>query len=293
MTESEGTSRIWIVRSAVLVALLVTVWFAGPRAYAVVSARLGGAPHGPQVDLERVGLRSAPNWLQGPLLERVLTDLEPILRGWVEFADDAAARLIRDRLALNPWVEAVAVRRVYPDRFALDIELRRPVVAVAADERVVALVSRDGMVMPPPTRRPDLPVVTVPRAIARGYVRPGETCKDPRVLCAAHVAVEWRDEVLPHVSDAPALLEVDANNLGGRFVADPRYSEIVIALERADGAPVWMHYGRAANDGGAVQAGTKAHVLGAMLAMRPGLEGLAGGDLRLRNRWKDCLVLAE
>ncbi|MCA8941278.1 MAG: hypothetical protein KDB80_01855 [Planctomycetes bacterium] len=290
MADSEATINPWFVRGAIGIALGLTVWLAGPRAVTVLKSRFGGAASGPAVDLSKVGIDRVPEWLRGPVLEQVLLDLEPTLSGAIGWHDESGCEALCAVLARSPWVADARLRRRYPDRFGLQVELRRPVLAVTADRRIRAMVAEDGFVLPPPPRVPDLPIVELPEGVVDATVREGEACGDPRVRCAVAVAIEWRDHVAPAVADAPALLEIDARNLGGRFIADPRYSEIAIALASADGGATWMQYGRSVEQGGAVDAETKAAILASVLAEFPGLRGLANGDLRLRNRWRDCLV---
>lgn len=270
--------------------MLATLWLAGPRAYAVVKSRLHGVTSGPVVELARVGVERVPDWLKGPVLEQVLLDLEPNLVGGVTFHDEAAARALCERVATTPWIAAAHIKRRHPNRFELVVELRRPVLAITADREVKALVAEDGVVLPAPPRVPDLPVVELPAGTVARVCRPGEVCADGRVICAIGVAIEWRDDVARRIERAPALLEIDARNLGGRYIADPRYSEVAIALASRDGGAAWMQYGRSEADGGAVDARTKADVLQQILDEFPGLHGLSNGDLRLRNRWRDHVV---
>ena len=73
------------MRGVVGVAFVLTIWLAGPRAYAVAKTRLTGASMGPPVALSRVGIDSVPTWLRGPVFEQVLADLQPILQRTIDF----------------------------------------------------------------------------------------------------------------------------------------------------------------------------------------------------------------
>lgn len=300
VTEEHRSPGLWIVRAVVGAALVITLWLAGPQAYTVLAARVGTALRdaGPSVAISQVGVLGSPDWLEGPVLERVLFDLEPVLRGRLGWYDEAGIAELKRLAELSPWVRSAVLRRREPGQFALDLDLRRPLLGVVSKSHLVALLDRDACVLPVPRRRPELPIVDLPEVLVESTMARGEVCADPMVVVAAHVAAEWMDQVLPRLaagasgaaSAPPRLLQIDANNLGGRFLADPHYSEVVVALEAADGATVWAHYGRAESDGGPVAAETKAWVLGQILADHPGLRGLGAIDLRLRNRWRDCLV---
>jgi hypothetical protein len=182
--------------------------------------------------------------------------------------------------------------RHFPDRFRVAIGVRRPRLDVVVDDRVVAMVDGDGIALPPSPTASGLPRTVVrqgPTAPAGG-VRYGAAFPDDRVLAAAAVAREWYEHVAPSLESPPELVEVDAANLGWRFIGDPEYSQVVVGVARADGGVVHLHYGLAWRQGGPVAAEVKAAVLAEMLAEHPGLLGLAGGDLRRRNLWRHCVV---
>ena len=157
------------------------------------------------------------------------------------------------------------------------------------------LVDRAGVCLPPSRKPSGLPRVVLtglpgyPAGGTREPVRLGMFHPDPVVRAAAAVAVEWRDEMVPLVPGAPPLVEVDASNLGFRFIAD--VSEVRVGLRRSDGEVVYLAYGRPP---GArlerVPVETKARVLKQILDHAPGLMGVRGGDLRFENRWRDWLL---
>jgi hypothetical protein len=281
-----------LCRVVVLVAFAATLCFAGPRALAVLARRSAvSAAAGPRVELGRAAVLETPEWLRGPLLASVLRTVEPELRGAIALTDEAQALELGRRLEQRPFVERATVARRYPDRFVLELRVRRPVATLCdADGAPQALVDADGRALPLPAGEIELPRILLRPALRLERLAAGEVVGDPRVLRAVKVVVEWRDRIVPEVAAAPRLCAVDASNLGHAFVADPETSEILVVLAGGTGEEVVFHYGRAGDDGGAVPAATKAWVLGRVLAAYPGLGGLAGGDLRLRNRWADCLL---
>ena len=86
------------------------------------------------------------------------------------------------------------------------------------------------------------------------------------------------------------LVEVDATNLGERWIVGVQYPEIRVVLARDDGELVSFAYGRPPDSPlPRVPARTKALVLDNIVRERPGLAGLVAGELRLARRWKDYL----
>jgi hypothetical protein len=200
--------------------------------------------------------------------------------------DEAAAVELSRRLRAVPWVRDVALERLFPDRFRIGVELRRPVLVVRAAAGADAVCAVDGTGICLPVADVDLPATTSSAAVELGRAHP-----DPAVVAAAAVAVEWAEEIAPHVPGAPDLVEVDATNLGYRFLADRRFSEVVVGLRGADGVAS-LAYGHAPGSAAPrVPLEVKRTVLRGMLAEFPGLSGLRGGDLRFRNRWRDWLIV--
>ncbi|MCC6670806.1 MAG: hypothetical protein IT458_07090 [Planctomycetes bacterium] len=284
---------VWVV---VLGAFVLTLWFAGPRAFAVVEARIragSAASRGPAVDLGLLAGLQPPQWLrdQPVLLRRILTDLEPALRGRIGVLDDEAAVTLRAALEQSGWVRSAQIVRVLPDQFEVHLDLRRPVLQVyVGDARLPAgHLDAGGAWLPGGGLDLGLPRTTVPvapAASAGGAVHP-----DPILVAAAAVAVEYREVIAPLVPGAPALVEVDATNLGYRYLRSrDTYSEVEIALRRADGGAAWFAYGHPPGSAyPRTEPAVLAEVLGKVLAAHPGLAGIERGDLRLRNRWQDWL----
>lgn len=291
-----SASARWAVRILVLGAFAATLWLFGPRAAAVLAARLQlGAENGPVVDLDRVGFVAQPEWMDRELLLSVSASLSPLLRNEVPILDEVAGRRLRDALVATPWVRAVGIDRVMPDRLRLQIDLRRPVLAVrGADGDPICLVDRDAIVLP--WVDTPLPVTFLHREGGAPVMacEPGRPAPDPRVRTAAAIAVEWRDELVPLVAACPSLVEVDATNLGERWLRGPSYPEVRVKLRRADGGNVIFAYGRPVDSAlPRVPVATKATVLANVLARYPGLTGLVAGDLRLPRRWADYLQPRE
>jgi hypothetical protein len=292
-THDHTSGRAWLARIVVWSAFVTVAWAFGPRAVAVLGSRIQqGVRASPLVELDHVGLVARPDWLDDALLVAVSRDLQPWLVGASPILDDAAARALVQGLGSVPWVEETRLERVYPDRFRVLFGLRRPVLAVRdAQSRPLCLVDRNGTALPwvDGARVP----TTVLRSeggsgTARG--RLGEPVGDDRVLAAAAVAVQWRDEIAPAVPGCPRLLEVDTTNLGLRWVRSPEYPEVRVSLARADGAPVVFGYGRPVGSAlPCVPCAQKARVLAAILTEFPGLQGLVAGDLRFPQRWRSWL----
>lgn len=283
----------WVARIVVVTAFVVTLWMCGPRAVQVLAARFDQAAAGsPPVALDRVGFAAQPEWMDKPLLLQVAAALSPWLTDEVPILDDASLQRLREGLRAVPWVRDVAMQRVFPDRLRLDLDLRRPVLGVRdCDGAPLCLVDREAIVLP--WVDTTLPVVCLYRdGNQQGSmtVVPGERCAVPRVRAAAAIALEWRDELAPLVKDCPRLLEVDATNLGEKWMRGPRYPEVRVKLARRDGAPVVFAYDRPVDSPlPRVPVKTKAEVLTQVLARYPQLDGLVAGDLRLSRRWADWL----
>ncbi|HEX6812568.1 MAG TPA: hypothetical protein VF384_13160 [Planctomycetota bacterium] len=271
----------------------LTLWLYGPRAAAVLAARFEQAvQHSPAVSLDRVGFVERPDWMDTPLLVAITTELSPWLADEVPILDEGSATRLREGLATVPWVREVAIERVFPDRFRLRIELRRPVLAVRdAAGAALCLVDRQATMLP--WVDTPLPVTTLHREAGWAPTMPvvvGETASEPRVRAAAAIAVEWRTELAPHVPDCPLLLEVDATNLHERWMVGPHYPEVRVKLRRNDGAGVVFAYDRPVDSPmHRVPVETKASVLAKILERHPGLQGLVAGDLRMSRRWADWL----
>lgn len=306
--------RIWVIRCVALLATIVVVWSFGPRAWTVLAAHIGpdgpdgsdgsdgsGVDHGPVVDLDRVGLRTAPAWLldNQALRRSVFEELSQHLRGEIGLLDPAAAQALTERLQGLSWVAAVRLAPV-SNRFTISLELRRPVLEVvpvgSAAGRVPAVyVTADGICVRRSTYDlasglPRCPVLDGPVRGSLPHFLLGRTHPDPRVLAAAAVAREFCDEMRPLVPGAPALVEVDASNLAYRLLDSQNVSEVRIALARRGGGVTRFDYGHPPGSPMLrVALADKASVLRRVLERYPGLAGLARADLRFVNLWEDWL----
>ncbi len=288
---SSPASR-WAVRAIVLGAFAATVWFCGPRAAAVLAAKFRrDAPSGPTVALDRVGFVDRPSWMNDEMLVAVAETLSPWLSDEVGILDEATARKLRDGLLTTPWVRQVRLQRSFPDRFQLDLSLRRPRLEVRdGGDQPLCLVDDEGVMLP--WMAADVPTLRLYReggATTMDVVH-GRRATERRVLVAAMVAAEWREQVAAEVPDCPRLIEVDATNLGEQWIRGVLYPEVRVLLARSDGAPVNFAFGRPPDSPlPRVPARTKTTVLQKVLREHPGLEGLTAGDLRLARRWADYL----
>lgn len=282
----------WTIRAVVLAAFAATLWFAGPRALDVVSARLdASARNSPLVELDQVGFVDRPEWLDKPLLLAVAASLSPWLSDQVPILDDATILALRDGLRSVPWVHDVRIERSFPDRLQVQLGLRRPVLAVREGSgQPLCLVDRDGRMLPWVDVSLPTTFLFAEGGAATMPVALGEIASDQRVRAAAAIAVEWRDELAPTVPRCPALLEVDATNLGERWLRGPGYPEVRVKLARTDGVGVVFNYDRPVDSPlPRIPVATKAAVLDNILRARPGLEGLVAGDLRFSRRWEEYL----
>ena len=292
-----SVAPLWTVRAVALGALCATLWFAGPRALDVVSARLSAsARNSPLVALDRVGFVERPEWMDKPLLLAVSAALSPWLSDEVPILDDATILALCDGLRSVPWVAEARVERAFPDRLQVQVGLRRPVLAVRdGGGQPLCLVDREGRMLPwVELALPSTFLFAEGGAVSMA-VAMGELAPDPRVVVAAAIAVEWRDELAPSVKpeagqQCPRLLEVDATNLGERWLRGPSYPEVRVKLARADGAAVVFNYDRPVSSPlPRVPVQSKATVLTNVLREHPGLSGLVAGDLRFSHRWADYL----
>ena len=298
----KSNQSLWAVRVCALAALAVTVWLCGPRAAAVLAARFGGtARPGPSVILDRVGVVDRPAWLQGRMLLSVAESLSPWLSDEIGILDEDASRRMRDGLLATPWVREVRVERVFPDRFRLHLKLRQPILAVlSADDEPLCVVDESGVMLPwaDADSASSLAQLQVPkmRLFRDGGNPPtmtvvyGAVSDEPRVHAAAAIVKEWREQLAPLVENCPALLEVDATNLGERWAIGLDYPEIRVHLQRRDGEAVVFAYGRPVDSNfSRVPVRTKATVLAKILGEHQQLGELVAGDLRFARRWIDYL----
>lgn len=288
----KSNQSLWTVRVFVLIAFATTVWFCGPKAAAVLAARFGGEVQpSPMVALDHVGFRERPEWLSDDMLVAVAESLSPWLSDQVGILDEPSARRMRDGLMSTPWVHEVGVERVFPDRFRLQLSLRRPILAVlSGDDEPLCLVDEFAVMLP--WVDSDLPRLRLYREGGRVTmpVQAGAMCSERRVRVAADIAKEWRDQIAPLVPSCPRLLEIDATNIGERWMIGPEYPEIRVHLKRGDGQPVVFGYGRPVDSVlDRVPVRSKAEVLVKILAQHEGLEELVAGDLRFARRWADYL----
>lgn len=287
-----STTSTWTARVLVLGAFAAIVWLFGPRAAEVLAARFDGAARpGPAVQLDQVGFLDRPAWMSDEMLLSVCETVSPWLSDQVGILDEATALRLRDGLVSSPWVREVRIERVFPDRFRIHLDLRRPSLAVhAGDDQPLCLLDERAVMLP--WSASDLPIVRLYRAGGSPTmaVSLGEQARDRRARVAAAIVSEWRRDVAPLVKDCPRLVEVDATNLGEQWVVGVQYPEIRVVLARRDGAPVSFKYGRPPDSAlPRVPARTKALVLDNIVREFEGLEGLTAGDLRLSRRWKDYL----
>ncbi|MFO1051736.1 MAG: hypothetical protein U1F36_05945 [Planctomycetota bacterium] len=292
------------MRVVILSALAVTLVIAGPRAWRVIESRLSmqtaqAAARSPLVATDRLGSIDAPAWLRGEVLHALLEDFEPRLKGAVHLLDEAGALALQDRLRQSSWVRSAKLSRVYPDRFKVHIELRRPVARMVGDRghglRTLVLFDEQGFAMPahevPLTELPEITLDGATPSFDFAALRGGEPCADRRVIAACAVAAEWDAQVAPQVHDCPRLRAIDPRNLDYQFAADSaQYARILVGLQRSDGQVAWFHHGLASIHGGSVDPKTRASVLQKILELHPGLEGIESGDLRLSNLWRNYLV---
>ncbi|MCA8947896.1 MAG: FtsQ-type POTRA domain-containing protein [Planctomycetes bacterium] len=286
----------WAARIFVVGGFALTVWLCGPRAVEVLAARYRqAAAQSPAIDLDQVGFVAEPDWLAGPLLLAISAELGPWLQNRIAILDEPACQQLEADLATSPWVREVAISRVFPDKFRLAVDLRRPVLGVQDGDGVLqCLVDRDGFALPPVET--ELPFVRLYREGGSPRVRAavGEAVGEPRVLAAIGIALEWRDELEPVVPDCPRLLEIDTTNLGERWMRGRSYPEVRVKLARDDGLAVICGYGRPVDSPlPRVATATKATVLTRILAKKPALRGLVAADLRFVNRWADYLQPRE
>ncbi len=294
-----GTSpRLRALQIVVLVAFVATVWFAGPKAYRVLAARLAPDPaRGPHVELDRVGFLAVPDWLDRSLLRSVATELSTVLTGEVALHDEAALRELRNRLTALPWVADASFQHSYPRGLRAEIVLRRPRLAVRIvrpgpdpeNVATTALVDDAGVWLPPVQTLTPLPYVSLPTLDTP--ITFGAACTDPFVRAALGVALEWTQHVAPLLRAAPTLVAVDPANLGRRYIADPARAQISVGLATADGTTAWFDYDHPVDAADPrVEPTVRANIVEQILGEYPGLRGLRGGDLRFVNTWRKYLL---
>ena len=142
----------------------------------------------------------------------------------------------------HPWVQRVrAVRKAFPNRVLLDVELRRPAAAVVASGMPLA-VDDHGVRLPIDFRIWPRGLQILPRILGvTGTVpEPGEAWKDPSVRAALGILQLLADS--RRVQKRLTVLGVDVSNYHGR--EDPNQCEnVVIGADHC-----LVYFGRAPDD---------------------------------------------
>lgn len=250
----------------------------------------------PLVEVGRVQPRRLPDWVDRDLFRVVMLELEPLLRGEVAAGSDEHAARLRDHVGSSPWLRDASVERGEGATYRLAYDLRRPELFLAETEDQFLYVADDGTVLPAPKIDLGLPSVMLESRGGHVLYSVDESGRidDPRVLAAIHVAQEWRDEIQPRLPEPIQLFSVDARNVGWRFVRDAAYSQVLVALGSEGSDPsesAWFQCGLAAVDGSVLDGQARAAILADMLQEYPGLRGIARGDFRLKNTWRQRLQL--
>lgn len=115
--------------------------------------------------------------ISGDLVGESLVALERSAGQWVGrsfFATDLSD--VKDRLEQRPWVESAAVKRVWPDRLAIEVREKKPL-AYWSDGR---LISRSGEIFAPPNPEVagKLPLLSGPDERVLDVIRMARTMAD-------------------------------------------------------------------------------------------------------------------
>jgi len=179
--------------------------------------------------------------------------------------DPRLTREISQAFEAHPWVRRVrSVRKEFPNRVLLDVELRRPAAAVLASGVPLA-VDDHGVRLPIDFRIWPRGLQILPRIIgvAGTVPEPGEAWRDPSVRAALgilHLLADSR-----RVQKRLTVLGVDVTNYHGR--KDPAQCEnVVIAADHC-----LVHFGRAPDDDplGELPPGEKIAKLEEFLVIEP------------------------
>jgi hypothetical protein len=173
-------------------------------------------------------------------------------------------------------------------------DLRRPEAWLLDAQGVARWLDHDAVWMP----RPDVPAAAEadyfghwPRLVggAVPVAQPGQPVADPSLVGAVLIAAEYRTRIRTVLRGAPRLLTVDGTNFGYRLRREPQSAEFRIVVEARDGSQVQLEWGHAPDckRWQVLPTDVKLEVLRKLLERFPGLEGVAGADLRARNRWLD------
>jgi hypothetical protein len=255
--------------------------------------RLGSVLTRPEfmVDPTRIALEERPSWWEGALARPFLKNLAECSSGPFSVFDAASARALSERWRQVPGVADVRLERVFPDRYRVSLSLSRPEGWVADRGGKKLLVDRHGRRL----HDPDLPeeevaafFAALPRLTGGAADAPaiGLPFEEPFVEAAAATAAEYRSEFEGSLGFPLRLLEVDASNLGYRYIADPRRAEVRLLVGAADGGVCRLEWDHPpGSTGRRVPVEVKVEVARKIAAEHPGFEGVASADLRLRNTW--------
>jgi hypothetical protein len=167
----------------------------------------GGERH--CIDVRCLEIQQRPPWLDEDWVKTVRNPFGNRRR--VSLFEQGVVRKIYDAYRESPWIEEVCrVQKEFPDRIAVKIRIRTPVVAVWRGSSYV-LVDRTGVVLP---RRfhtvPDFGFnVLVASGIETPTPRPGHTWNDPKVWAAVSLARAFSSREEP-VLDRVGRIDVSA-----------------------------------------------------------------------------------
>lgn len=179
-----------------------------------------------QVQAADLRLRQPPPYV--PAAYPLEVKLPPRYQGKISMFDPQLVQIVAAAYADSPWVARVGrVRKVWPNQVSVQLELRRPVCAVALRHTGFALIDEHGVRLPGTYAEvPDvgyrLPVI---KGVPGSPPPPGRVWRDLGIVDGARLASLWQSKQLVEVLDLRA---IDVRNVGGRV--DRRRSEVVLDL---------------------------------------------------------------
>lgn len=168
----------------------------------------------------RVQMTAAPDWISPPAAAALASSVADI-------APDATASSVASTILASSWVRSVKVRRLR-DEFKVDVEFRRPRLAVAWGNQC-CYVDQDGVALDPDGLTPQVGAncLTFEGIEARGVPQRGKVVGEPAVVAAASLVEAIRELASPleldrvHVARPPGIGEPEflfVTRAGARIV---------------------------------------------------------------------------
>jgi cell division septal protein FtsQ len=212
-----GFGRMLHVALFCIVALLV--WLGSREVSNYVTSRPAYC-----VDVSKLSVGELPEWCSAELRQAILS--KPLAEGVYSTTDPNLTAFLGRSCEANPWVRKVnAVRRAYPDRISVSLELRRPLCSVEARGGLYVL-DKDAVRLPmaaPANPEQGTRLVAI-KGVRSAPPAVGKPWDDEAIRGAISTLLALQAN--SQIASSVHIAAIDVSNYGGRV--NPRDSEIVL-----------------------------------------------------------------